>query len=109
MTISDAFSQDCTGLVFEPPCPDTYVADNVIVGNLMVQADTAFGGGGLNVSGTSVLTDGSVAAWEMTLDSAEFAVDSAGDINMKSGDKDVFQALAGYEYCCRVWSIRAGR
>ena len=25
-TISEAFSKDCSGLVFEPPCPSNYVA-----------------------------------------------------------------------------------
>lgn len=66
---------DCRGLVFEPPCPDNYVAgivlerlyiilfyenhyyfritflDNVVVGNLIVRADPTFGGGELNISG----------------------------------------------------------
>lgn len=50
-TISDAFSRDCRGLVFEPPCPDKFVADNVILGNLIVTADPTFGGGELNVTG----------------------------------------------------------
>lgn len=74
-TIADAFSMDCRGLVFEPPCPDTYVSgipppphtdkfclvmishkfltENVVVGNLVVRADPTFGGGEFNVSGIS--------------------------------------------------------
>ena len=51
-TISDAFSRDCRGLVFEPPCPANFVADNIILGNLIVTADPTFGGGELNVTGT---------------------------------------------------------
>lgn len=27
-TISDAFSRDCRGLVFEPPCPDKFISGN---------------------------------------------------------------------------------
>jgi len=30
-TISEAFSKDCRGLVFEPPCPENYVAGKVIL------------------------------------------------------------------------------
>jgi hypothetical protein len=29
-TISDAFSRDCRGLIFEPPCPEKYVSGNCI-------------------------------------------------------------------------------
>lgn len=50
-TVSDAFSRECRGLVFEPPCPDSFVSENIIVGNLVVKADPSFGGGSLNVSG----------------------------------------------------------
>ena len=52
-TVSDAFSRECRGLVFEPPCPDSFVSENVIVGNLVVKADPSFGGGSLNISGKS--------------------------------------------------------
>ena len=95
MTISDAFSQDCTGLVFEPPCPDTYVANNVIVGNLIVQADSTFGGGGLNVTGSATAVDGSTSSWAMNLDSNNFSVASAGDVTLTSADKDVFNGVGG--------------
>ena len=30
-TISDAFSRDCRGLVFEPPCPDKYVSGQIVL------------------------------------------------------------------------------
>ena len=50
-TLSEAFSSDCQGLVFEPPCPSELDAggDNIVVGNLVVRADPVYGGGGLNV------------------------------------------------------------
>ncbi len=68
-TMSEAFSKDCRGLVFELPCPANFVAgmtmciptffianfridlDNVIVGNLIIRSDPTFGGGELNVQG----------------------------------------------------------
>ena len=73
-TISEAFSRDCRGLVFEPPCPDQYVADNVIVGNLIVRADPTFGGGELNISGTGMVSDGSYKQYSLMLNASTFAV-----------------------------------
>ena len=73
-TISEAFSRDCRGLVFEPPCPDQYVADNVIVGNLIVRADPTFGGGELNISGTGMVLDGSYKQYSLMLNASTFAV-----------------------------------
>ena len=55
MTVTEAFSQDCQGLVFELPCPENFVADNFVVGNFAVMADPTFGGGNLNVSGNIIL------------------------------------------------------
>ncbi len=64
-SISTAFTKDCGGLVFELPCPDSFVngivftyyfsqcfyykrfyfkTENVVVGNLIVRADPTFGG-----------------------------------------------------------------
>jgi hypothetical protein len=50
-TIGEAFSMDCRGLVFDPPCPSSYVSDNIVVGNLIVRPDPTFGGGTMNISG----------------------------------------------------------
>lgn len=55
-TTSDAFSSDCRGMVFELPCPDTYVTDNIITGNLIVRAEPSFGGGQIDVSGNVYCT-----------------------------------------------------
>jgi hypothetical protein len=55
-TVSEAFSRECRGLVFELPCPVTYTPDNVIVGNLVVEGDPTFGGGELNVTGKFCLS-----------------------------------------------------
>ncbi len=76
-SLSEAFSKDCRGLIFEPPCPSNYIpglgplcmcptqpyyhahhftlTDNVIVGNLVVKADPTFGGGALNITGECCL------------------------------------------------------
>lgn len=47
---------DCRGLVFDPPCPSSYISDNVVVGNLIIKADPTFGGGIVNISGTDFHT-----------------------------------------------------
>ena len=85
-TISEAFSRDCRGLVFEPPCPDQYISDNVIVGNLIVRADPTFGGGELNVSGAALSADGTqYVQYSMVLDEGTFAVQSGSSVRLSSG------------------------
>ena len=51
MTVSEVFAEDCSGTVFDPPCPTSFVGDNHVVGNLVVEADPVFGGGHLMTSG----------------------------------------------------------
>ncbi len=85
MTISEAFSRDCRGLVFEPPCPSSYVSDNIIVGNLIVQADATFGGGALNVTGTGVVDEEAVS----------FTATSGDAIDLRAGNKSYFNSVGG--------------
>ncbi|GMH56019.1 hypothetical protein TrRE_jg12439, partial [Triparma retinervis] len=54
MTISEVYSNDCTGTVFDAPCPVTYVTENTVVGNLVVVADSQFGGGEVSFEGPCV-------------------------------------------------------
>ena len=78
LVVGEIFAIDCRGSVFELPCPASFVSgsknvpyfkpqgqgscnyvcfryfritENVVVGNLRVEADDAFGGGQLRVSG----------------------------------------------------------
>lgn len=53
MTVSEIFSSNCRGSIFDLPCPDSFVRENRMVGNLIVEADPLYGGGHLSVSGTS--------------------------------------------------------
>ena len=87
-------SRDCRGVVFEPPCPDTYVTDNVIVGNLLVRADPSFGGGQLSVSGSTTVDD-QVVNYQLVLNSSDFYVESGGQIQMTAGDINEFNAVGG--------------
>ncbi len=93
-TISDAFSMDCRGLVFEPPCPESYVTDNVIVGNLIVKADPSFGGGQLNVSGSQLLYD-RLHDYHVTMNATSFDVQSGGALQMMAGDTSEFNSIGG--------------
>jgi hypothetical protein len=83
MTVGDVFSTDCRGTVFDLPCPDSYITENRVVGNMIVESDPAFGGGHLLASGP-----GSDPAQDFTLvvDSATFKVKSAGDVKLAAGD-----------------------
>ena len=51
MTVADVFSKDCRGTVFDLPCPESFVAVNRVVGNLVVESDTVFGGGYFQIKG----------------------------------------------------------
>lgn len=93
-TIAEAFSMDCRGLVFEPPCPDIYISENVIVGNLVVRADPSFGGGVLNVSGAGIV-DNAYVKFNMLLDSTKFDVQSGGDALLVSGNSSSFNGKGG--------------
>eukprot|EP01032_Pedospumella_encystans_P022255 gene22255-25219_t len=94
-TISDAFSKDCRGLVFEPPCPSDFIPENVVVGNLVVRADPTFGGGELNVSGSGMTSDGTRVDYQMSLNTSGYFVNSAGDVGIISGDRNTFNAVGG--------------
>ena len=63
MTVSDAFTMDCRGTVFDPPCPSSFTREDRVVGNLAIDADPMFGGGHLLAAGLS--TDGE--AFELIL------------------------------------------
>ena len=95
-TISEAFSRDCRGLVFEPPCPDQYISDNIIVGNLIVRADPTFGGGELNVSGAALSADGQqYVQYSLVLNESTFTVHSGSGVRLASGDSAAFNGRGG--------------
>lgn len=51
VTVSDSFTRDCRGTVFDLPCPNSFVSENVIIGNVVIQPDPTFGGGNFSVTG----------------------------------------------------------
>lgn len=93
-TIAEAFSMDCRGLVFEPPCPDNYVSENIIVGNLVVRADPSFGGGSLNVSGAGIV-DSAYAKFHLYLNPSQFDVLSSGAVSLVAGNSSSFNGKGG--------------
>ena len=37
MTVGEIFSTDCRGTVFDLPCPSSFIAENRVVGNTIVE------------------------------------------------------------------------
>lgn len=66
MTTEETFVNECRGTVYDLPCPESFIANNRIVGNLYVEPDSVFGGGELVVTGT-------------TADGDDFGVEFTGD------------------------------
>jgi hypothetical protein len=113
MTTAEAFSSDCQGLVFELPCPESYVAgmkrlkfqltnlllyalrvaDNFVVGNFAVVADPTFGGGSFNVSGSAVTPEGSYVQFQMLLNQSTFSVSSSGTVGLAAGNSSLFNGV----------------
>ena len=85
MTVSEGFTEECRGMVFETPCPDSFVAVNRVVGNLIVEEDPMFGGGHLSVSGTASNGD----PFHLVADETSTSVASSGDIGLTAGHAKV--------------------
>ena len=70
------------------------MGDNTVVGNLVIQADTAFGGGEMSVSGpcTDCNDDGS---FSMDIDATEFSVQSGGDVRLTAGNSNQANSPGG--------------
>lgn len=91
ITLPEALASNCGGLVFDPPCPDSFVATSTVVGNLEVTGDPVFGGGELSVSGwESNGVDNTTSAFQMSLNSQKFDVQSAGDVDIVAGSKNAY-------------------
>ena len=49
----------CRSAVFDTPCPSSHISENNVIGNLFVERDDVFNGGGeLDVSGAIVANEG---------------------------------------------------
>ena len=91
MTVSDVFTHDCSGTVFDLPCPTSFVGDNRVVGNLVVQADAVFGGGHVTASGPAA----NGATFELVLDDDHFSVVSGGNADIAAGNSRALNARGG--------------
>ena len=91
MTVSDVFTKDCRGTVFDSPCPESFVGVNRVVGNLQVESDAVFGGGHLIVSGNVSATQN----FRMAVDSSGFAVKSAGLVSVVAGQNEAVNSRGG--------------
>lgn len=95
LTYAEAFDHDCRGLIFDPPCPVSYVAENTIVGNLVIVPDPNFGGGRINISGSGLSEEGENVVFSLQLNPDAFEVASAGDISLAAGDSSLFNGIGG--------------
>ena len=80
MTVSEIFSTNCRGTVFDLPCPDSFVGVNRVIGNLLVEQDPVFGGGQFSVIGPQDKN------FSLVIDDEKFSVQSAGDIALRASD-----------------------
>mmetsp|Transcript_37207 Transcript_37207/g.55671 ORF Transcript_37207/g.55671 Transcript_37207/m.55671 type:complete len:162 (+) Transcript_37207:620-1105(+) len=80
---------DCFGVVFEPPCPPSYVQTTTVEGNLIVLGDASLGGGNIHVEGPCN-DDGcrESGLHSLTLDGSFFDVKSAGPVSISAGNSD---------------------
>lgn len=83
LTVSDVFTQNCRGTVFDVPCPASFVGVNRVIGNLVVEQDPIFGGGHLQVSGSA---NASSNKFRLTINSTESTLLSANKIQLLAGD-----------------------
>ena len=91
MTVSEVFAEDCSGTVFDPPCPTSFVGDNHVVGNLVVEADPVFGGGHLMTSGPAANGE----TFALVLNDERFSVVSGGDATVVAGNSRALNTRGG--------------
>ena len=106
LTVSDVFSQNCRGTVFDVPCPASFVGVNRVVGNLVVTQDPIFGGGDISVSGKAVntgigagLLDGSgsgTATFHFTVNGSTAELASAQGVHLSGGNSGLTNAAGGF-------------
>ena len=84
-TVSEIFSENCRGTVFDAPCPESFVGVNRVVGNLFVESDETFGGGEFHLDGQS--NDGD-SSWSMSLAENEFSMTAgaAASVHIAAGN-----------------------
>ena len=92
LTVSEVFSQNCRGTVFDVPCPASFVGVNRVIGNLVVEQDPIFGGGHLEVSGS---TNYSSNKFRLTVNSTEATLKSANKIELTAGDNNQINTPGG--------------
>jgi hypothetical protein len=95
LTISEIYSENCRGTVFDLPCPASFVGVNRIVGNLVVEPDPLFGGGHLRVGGNVTDAGGNAQPFGLVVDSTAATLTSADDARIVAGDKSGVNTQGG--------------
>ena len=90
LTIFDTFTKpECKSVVYDPPCPKTFIEDTVLHGNLRVIGDNLVGGGSLQINGPCTspgCREGNKSS--LVLDNGEvgFEALSGGAVTMEAAD-----------------------
>ena len=95
LTISEIFSENCRGTVFDLPCPASFVGVNRVVGNLVVEQDAVFGGGHLRVGGNVTDATGNVQTYGLVVDDTTATLTSTDDVSILAGDNSGIDKQGG--------------
>lgn len=71
LDLSEIFTSDCHGTIFDAPCPASWVPETRVVGDFILEPDGLFGGGHLQSSGTT---------FELLVSDEAVSLISAGDV-----------------------------
>ena len=91
MTVSEVFAKDCRGTVFDVPCPESFVGVNRVVGNLIVESDSVFGGGHFKVTGNVTATQ----TFGLSIDQKGYQLNSADFVEISGGNNHSVNSPGG--------------
>jgi len=86
LDLSEIFTSDCHGTIFDAPCPASWVPETRVVGDFILEPDGLFGGGHLQSSGTT---------FELLVSDEAVSLISAGDVALESGTSKGVNAAGG--------------
>ena len=86
MDMSEIFTSDCHGTIFDAPCPSSLIPETRIVGDFILEPDGRFGGGHLLSAG---------ADFEFLISDEAVKLISASDVSVDGGSAGGVNAAGG--------------